>query len=155
MPEQLPVIVTPFIAVDIAVDWITDKIYWTVNSCIMVYDLQSRYQTTVINYTLPAFFYQVEVDPNTRYSNSLVYNYCMQYVHQLLTVTFSSYTYYYLVIIIMQYTLLELQSREWTLHCKSFHGWQLQYNYTISCLQLSPYIIYIGLCTTSSLLDEI
>lgn len=67
-PEQLPVIATLFIAVDIAVDWITDKIYWTVNSCIMVYDLQNGYQTTVINYTLPAFFYQVEVDPNTRYT---------------------------------------------------------------------------------------
>ena len=55
--------------VDIAVDWISDKIYWTNINQIMVYDLHRRYQTTVINsaesYSL---FYQVVVDPNMRWS---------------------------------------------------------------------------------------
>ena len=53
--------------VNIAVDWITDKIYWTNNSQIMVYDLHSGYVTTVINSTEPGtLFYQVVVDPGTR-----------------------------------------------------------------------------------------
>ena len=49
--------------VDIAVDWITNKIYWTSINHIMVYDLQQGYQTIVINST----GHQVVVDPNTRY----------------------------------------------------------------------------------------
>ena len=53
--------------VSIAVDWITDKIYWTNNSQIMVYDLHSGYVTAVINSTEPGMlFHQVVVDPGTR-----------------------------------------------------------------------------------------
>ena len=53
--------------VNIAVDWITDKIYWTNNSQILVYDLHSGYLTTVINSTEPeTIFHQVVVDPGTR-----------------------------------------------------------------------------------------
>ena len=54
--------------VDIAVDWITDKIYWTKFNQIMVYDIKTGYQATVINVTEPgASFRQVIVDPSTRY----------------------------------------------------------------------------------------
>ena len=53
--------------VSIAVDWIADKIYWTNNSQIMVYDLHNGYVTTVINSTEPGtLFHQVVVDPGTR-----------------------------------------------------------------------------------------
>ena len=54
--------------VDIAVDWISDKIYWTKINQIMVYDLQKGYQTTVIDAAEPdALFHQVVADPNTRW----------------------------------------------------------------------------------------
>lgn len=57
-----------FITVSIAVDWITDKVYWTNNSQILVYDLHSRYVTTVINSTVPSgtSFRQIVIDPGTR-----------------------------------------------------------------------------------------
>ena len=59
----------PPLIVDIAVDWITDKIYWTIFNQIMVYDLKTGYQATVINATEhDALFNQVMVDPGTRYS---------------------------------------------------------------------------------------
>ena len=59
----------PHLIVDIAVDWITDKIYWTKFNQIMVYDLKTGYQATVINATEQgALFNQVMVDPGTRYS---------------------------------------------------------------------------------------
>lgn len=52
---------------DIAVDWISDKIYWTNINQIMVYDLQQGYQTIVINEVDPeTLFHQVVADPNTR-----------------------------------------------------------------------------------------
>ena len=52
---------------DIAVDWITDKIYWTNVNQIMVHDLQQGYQTIVIESAEPsALFHQVVVDPNAR-----------------------------------------------------------------------------------------
>ena len=55
--------------VDIAIDWITDKIYWTNNNQIMVYDLHSGHQTTVINSREPGtLLHQVVLDPGTRYS---------------------------------------------------------------------------------------
>ena len=56
--------------VDIAVDWITDKVYWTKFNQIMVYDLKTGYTATVINVTASesgASFSQVVVDPSTRY----------------------------------------------------------------------------------------
>lgn len=53
--------------VGIAVDWISDKIFWTKINQIMVYDLQQGYQTTVIDAAEPdALFHQVVADPNTR-----------------------------------------------------------------------------------------
>ena len=55
--------------VDIAVDWITDKIYWTNINRIMVYDLQRGYKATVIESAeFSVSFHQVIVDPNARYS---------------------------------------------------------------------------------------
>ena len=55
-------------AVDIAVDWITDKIYWTNTNHIMVYDLQRGYQSTVINSAESnTLLHQLMVAPNTRY----------------------------------------------------------------------------------------
>ena len=60
-------------AVSIAVDWITDKVYWTNSSQIMVYDLHSGYVTTVINSTEPGtLFHQVVVDPGTRYNSNII-----------------------------------------------------------------------------------
>ena len=54
--------------VDIAVDWISDKIYWTKINKITAYDLQQGYQTIVIDVAEPgALFHQVVVDPNTRW----------------------------------------------------------------------------------------
>ena len=58
-------------SVDIAVDWISDKIYWTNSNRIVVYDLQRGYQTTL--YTSPGLFHQVEADPNARYVASIFY----------------------------------------------------------------------------------
>jgi hypothetical protein len=52
--------------VDIAVDWISDKIYWTNTNQIMVYDLQRGYQSTVINSESDTLLHQVLVDPNAR-----------------------------------------------------------------------------------------
>ena len=52
--------------VDIAVDWITDKIYWTNINQIFVYDLQRGYQTVVIDSAESDAIQQVVVDPNTR-----------------------------------------------------------------------------------------
>jgi hypothetical protein len=52
------------IIVDIAVDWISDKIYWTNTNQIMVYDLQRGYQSTLIN--SDTVLHQVLVDPNAR-----------------------------------------------------------------------------------------
>ncbi len=61
--------------VDIAVDWISDKIYWTNINRIMVYDLQRGYQAIMIDsLTLEPsamVFYQVVIDPITRYIASL------------------------------------------------------------------------------------
>ena len=56
---------TFIIVVDIAVDWISDKLYWTDTNQIMVYDLQRGYQSTVIN--SDTLLHQVVVDPNARY----------------------------------------------------------------------------------------
>lgn len=81
--------------VSIAVDWITDKIYWTNNSQIMVYDLHSGYVTTVLNSTEPGtIFHQVVVDPGTRQNDRTI---ALLRLPQLILV----YTYF------SQYTLLE------------------------------------------------
>lgn len=54
--------------VDIAIDWITDKLYWTNTNQIMVYDLHTGYQTIIINSTeSDDLFYQILVDPIARY----------------------------------------------------------------------------------------
>lgn len=54
-------------AVDISVEWITGKIYWTAVNRIMVYDMKSSYQTLVINSSDPhTSFHQIVVDPSTR-----------------------------------------------------------------------------------------
>ena len=65
---------------DIAVDWLTDKIYWTNINQIMVYDLQRGYEAIVIKSTESGtLFHQVIVDPNARYRYSyymiVLYNY--------------------------------------------------------------------------------
>ena len=52
---------------DIAVDWITDKIYWTKLNQIIVYDLHTGYQATVLNITEPGtVLHQLVADPTTR-----------------------------------------------------------------------------------------
>ena len=71
-------------AVDIAVDWVTDKIYWTANDQIKVYDLRRGYQTTVIKSTEPGTsLKQVVVDSTTRLWPQQIYSYSIGYSIQV------------------------------------------------------------------------
>ena len=69
--SQIVVIIVNCTVVDTAVDWVSDKIYWTNTNQIMVYDLQRGYQSTVINSNTTAL-HQILVDPNERYNISAV-----------------------------------------------------------------------------------